>query len=80
MSVITVSSSDKDIELTSLEAHVRLEAQRFKALEERISRIEKKVDEIIEQAKASKRIIIGAVVTIITSTVTSAITILIKFH
>lgn len=37
MGVINISSSDKDIELTSLEAHVRLCNQRQKSLENKIT-------------------------------------------
>ena len=59
MGIITVSSNDKPIESTNLEAHVALCSQRHKSLEG-------KVNEIIEQNKAHKRMIFAAALSFVT--------------
>jgi hypothetical protein len=59
MGVITVSSSDKPIESINLEAHVALCAQRHKSLEN-------KLNEIIDQNKAHKRMIFAAALSFVT--------------
>ena len=59
MGIITVSSNDKPIESTNLEAHVALCAQRHKSLEG-------KLNEIIEQNKAHKRMIFAAALSFVT--------------
>jgi hypothetical protein len=59
MGMITVSSNDKPIESTSLEAHVALCAQRHKSLEN-------KLNEILEQNKAHKRMIFAATLSFVT--------------
>jgi hypothetical protein len=59
MSLITVSSGDKPIESTNLEAHVALCAQRHKSLEN-------KLNEIIEQNRAHKRMIFAAALSFVT--------------
>lgn len=79
MGFVNLSTNDnKDMESTNLEAHVLLEAQRLKILEDRITRLEAKVNDIIEQSKANKKVILGAIVSIIVSTTTAVITIFIK--
>ena len=59
MGIITVSSNDKPIESTNLEAHVALCAQRHKSLEG-------KLNEIIEQNKAHKRMIFASALSFVT--------------
>jgi hypothetical protein len=59
MGMINISSNDKPIESTSLEAHVALCAQRHKSLES-------KLNEIIENDKIKKRIIFGAAISFVT--------------
>lgn len=59
MGMITVSSNDKPIESTNLEAHVALCSQRHKSLEGKLS-------EIIEQNKAHKRMIFAAALSFVT--------------
>lgn len=59
MGIITVSSNDKPIEVTNLEAHVALCVQRHKSLEG-------KLNEIIEQNKIQKRMIFGAALSFVT--------------
>jgi hypothetical protein len=78
MGVIKVSTNDKDIELTNLEAHVQLAAGRYQVIEKRLDRIEARIDTIVEQSKHNVRIFIGALVTIATGTITSVIVIHLK--
>jgi hypothetical protein len=59
MALLTVSSGDKPIESTNLEAHVALCAQRHKSLEN-------KLNEILEQNKAHKRMIFAAAISFVT--------------
>lgn len=59
MGMITVSSNDKHIEATNLEAHVALCSQRHKSLEG-------KLNEILEQNKAHKRMIFAAALSFVT--------------
>jgi len=65
MSMITVSSGDKPIESTNLEAHVALCAQRHKSLEN-------KLNEIIEQNKVHKRMIFAAALSFVTGGLSGA--------
>ena len=57
--MIAISSNDKPIEVTNLEAHVALCAHRHKSLEG-------KLNEIIEQNKAHKRMIFAASLSFVT--------------
>lgn len=57
--MVNISSNDKPIESTNLEAHVALCAQRHKSLEG-------KLNEIIEQNKAHKRMIFSAALSFVT--------------
>lgn len=59
MGVINISSSDKDIELTSLEAHVRLCNQRQKSLEN-------KINELITQNDVYRKMIFRVSLALIT--------------
>jgi hypothetical protein len=59
MGMVNVSSGDKPIESTNLEAHVALCAQRHKSLEG-------KLNEILEQNKAHKRMIFAAALSFVT--------------
>lgn len=70
------SNSSKDLESTELETHVLLCQHRYKAIDERFDRIEASIDSIIEQSKATKKIITGAIVTIITGAAGAAISFL----
>lgn len=59
MGMISVSSNDKNIELTSLEAHVALCAQRQSSLE-------KKVADMIDQQNTTKKIVFRAAIALVT--------------
>lgn len=79
MGVISIKDgSNKNIECTDLEAHVMMAQQRYKILEERIARAELEVDKINEQSKTNKRIIIGAIVSIVTGACLSLFSFLLK--
>jgi predicted GTPase len=66
------TSSNKDIELTNLETHVALSKQRYAILEERVERAEDEINRIQEQSKATKKAILGAIITVVTSAVSAA--------
>jgi len=53
---------NKNIENINLEAHVALSLARNNALEERIIRAEKKINDMEEQTRAIKRILLGAAI------------------
>jgi hypothetical protein len=55
-------SDNKHIENTNLETHVALSLARNSSLEERIGRAEKKINDMEEQTKAIKRILLGAAI------------------
>lgn len=59
MGMISTTSNDKDIELTNLEAHVALCAQRHNSLE-------KKVTDILEQQKSTRKIVFRAAIALVT--------------
>ena len=59
MALINIPLGDKDIELTSLEAHVGLCNQRQKSLEG-------KINELIEQNKTYKKMIFRACLALVT--------------
>jgi len=59
MGMISISSNDKDIELTSLEAHVGLCNQRQRSLEN-------KINEMTEQHTAYKKMIFRACLALVT--------------
>jgi hypothetical protein len=53
---------NKNIENINLEAHVALSLARNNGLEERIIRAEKKINDMEEQTRAIKRILLGAAI------------------
>ena len=53
---------NKNIENTNLETHVALSLARNSALEDRIGRAEKKINDMEEQTRAIKRILLGAAI------------------
>lgn len=71
------------LEKESLEAHVDLCALRYKGLDERLTKIEKKVDDIhddiIEGNKSMTKVLIGAAGTIVAGLLSTIIILLIEF-
>jgi hypothetical protein len=75
---IPTVSDGGGVESTDLKTHVLLCGQRYGMLSDRLDRIEKSIDDIIQTSKENKKIIIGAFVTVVTGTATSLITIFLK--
>ena len=83
MSIIRVPEinlDNKDLEYKNLEAHVILCKQRHLALEDRIDRIEAKVDDIINQTRANRSLLIKTTVTIISVIITAIVSLLLKYN
>jgi len=76
--VISIHEGSKNIECTDLEAHVMMAQHRYKVLEDRIARAESEIDKINEQSKTNKRIIIGAIVSVVTGACLSLISFLLR--
>lgn len=66
--------SDSDLETKDLGTHVLLSIQRHKTLEDKIERLELKLETIAEESRQYKKIMITALVTVITGTIASVIT------
>jgi hypothetical protein len=80
MAVISIPNN-KSLEATDLETHVILCEHRRAVLESKIHRVEQELEEIKNQIKASKRLVIGAIISIITGVMTTVFSILIhNFH
>lgn len=77
MSLLRIPTNT-DPESVDLETHVLLAAQRYKILEDRIQKLEQKTDRIIERATHTRRVMIGALVTVVTGAITSFITLLFR--
>jgi hypothetical protein len=71
MSLIPVQSN-KDIEKINLETHVILCAERNAGLLERILTLEKKINDVVEQSRANKRILVGAAISVATGMISAA--------
>jgi tetrahydromethanopterin S-methyltransferase subunit G len=78
------TSPTTNLEKESLEAHVDLCALRYQQLDNRLTNLEEKVDnvhkDIVEGQKSLSKVIIGTAGTIITGVVTIVIALLIKGH
>ena len=60
-----IVSDNKRIEYKDLEAHVNISQERYRVLEERIERAEREVEKLHEENRANKRIVVGAVVSLL---------------
>ena len=73
-----------DLEKESLEAHVDLCALRYKNLDERLTKIESKVDDIHEDItngnKSMTKVLIGATGTIIAGLLSTIVVLLVSFQ
>jgi len=72
MAVINVRS-DKNIEFVDLEVHAIMCEQRRLALEEKINSVALRIEEYEQQQLASKRLMLGAIVSIATGIVTTIV-------
>lgn len=72
-----------DLEKQSLEAHVDLCALRYKNLDDRMNKIEKKVEEIHEDIKSGNqsmtKVLIGAAGTIVAGLLSTIVVLLMSF-
>jgi hypothetical protein len=79
MAVITIPSN-KHPEYSDLETHVLLCEHRRLALEEKIKNLEKEVEQIKAQNKTTKKLILGAVISIITGIMTTVFSVALNYN
>jgi hypothetical protein len=72
MAIINVQSN-KNIEFVDLEVHAIMCEQRRLALEEKINSVANRIDDYEQQQKANKRLMLGAIVSIVTGIVTTTV-------
>ena len=75
MAILNVQSN-KNIEFVDLEVHAIMCEQRRLALEEKINLVANRIDDYEQQQKANKRLVLGAIVSIATGIVTTAVSLL----
>lgn len=72
------------IEKTSLEAHVELCQQRYESLDNRLSSIEQKVEEIhsamMESRTSTAKIIVGSAGTVLVGLISTIVVLITKLH
>lgn len=74
MAVINVRSN-KNIEFVDLEVHAIMCEQRRLALEEKITEVAEKLKEFEKHDKANKKLMLGAIVSIITGLISTVISV-----
>ena len=72
MAVINVRSN-KNIEFVDLEVHAIMCEQRRLALEEKINSVADRINDYEQQQLANKRLMLGAIVSIVTGIVTTVV-------
>jgi hypothetical protein len=72
MAIINVQSN-KNIEFIDLEVHAIMCEQRRLALEEKINSVASRIDDYEQQQLANKRLMLGAIVSIVTGIVTTTV-------
>jgi hypothetical protein len=75
MAIINVQSN-KNIEFVDLEVHAIICEQRRLALEEKINAVSKRIEEYEQQQTANKRLMLGAIVSIVTGIATTIVSLL----
>jgi hypothetical protein len=75
MSVINVQSN-KNIEFADLEVHAIMCEQRRLALEEKINAVAGRINDYEQQQLANKRLVLGAIVSIVTGIITTIVSLL----
>ncbi len=78
MSVIRVPSN-KSPELTDLETHVVLCEQRRKTTDDRIEKLENKFRDLEEQERASRRLLIGSLITVAGGILTTILAVVLRY-
>lgn len=78
MALITIpSSGNPDIEYASLETHVVMSIERYKALEARLSKVEQELENVHAQLRSNKLYIIGATSTVLAGICSTLVTLMI---
>jgi len=79
MALITTSSKigNPDIEYSSLETHVVMSLERYKAIEARLSKAELGIENVQAQIKTNRLYIIGATSTVLAGICSTLITLMI---
>lgn len=72
MAIINVQSN-KNIEFLDLEVHAIICEQRRLALEEKINAVSNRIEEYEQQQTANRRLMLGAIVSIVTGIVTTIV-------
>lgn len=72
MAIINVQSN-KNIEFLDLEVHAIMCEQRRLALEEKINSVADRIEEYEQQQLANKRLMLGAIVSIVTGIITTIV-------
>jgi len=72
-------SNNHDLEAKDLGTHVLLSTQRYKSLEEKIERLELKLETLADESRQYKKIMITALVTVVTGTIASVITAYLRY-
>lgn len=75
MAVINVQSN-KNIEFVDLEVHAIMCEQRRLALEEKINAVADRINDYEQQQLANKRLVLGAIVSIVTGIITTIVSLL----
>lgn len=75
MAIINVQSN-KNIEFLDLEVHVIMCEQRRLALEEKINLVADRLDDYEQQQLANKRLMFGAIISIITGVITTIVSLI----
>lgn len=78
--MITVSSTgNKDVEYSSLEAHVALSVERNRALEIRLTDVERQLASVKGEVRANKLYVIGAAATILAGVLSTIVALIVRF-
>lgn len=80
MALITIPkppSGNPDIEYASLETHVVMSLERYRALEARLAKAEKELENVHAQLRTNKLYIIGATSTVLAGICSTLITLMI---
>ena len=79
MAVIPVFDN-KNIETKDLEVHVAMCEYRRRLIEDKISNVEKDITVLNEQSALSRKLLLGAALSIITGVITTLVSLLINFN
>jgi len=77
MAMINVQSN-KNIEFVDLEVHAIMCEQRRLALEEKINLVAGRMDDYEQQQLANKKLLLGAIVSIVTGIITTVVSLLMR--